>query len=139
MFNPVTEVLIDVGALLSLVTTDSVPTGHGVILQLAFPTLIAYRAVVRMVQHQPFDYQAAHLYGFSVGCRNHHSILGRNHTGHLDALDRAFQELHGAEPAGSDAAQCRVVAEMGDNDSRLPRRLDDLGLGRDFNFDVVDD
>jgi len=42
-------------------------TGHGHLLQLAFTTLIADRAIVRMIGHRPLDDMFAQLHRIRIG------------------------------------------------------------------------
>src|SRR5262249_20133296 len=55
------EILIAVGPLLEAKASVSVPGHHRHILQMAFAALVAHRAIVRMIDHQPFDYARAKL------------------------------------------------------------------------------
>ncbi len=111
------------GAFLAVIAADAVAAGDGEILQLAFAPLVADRAVVGVVDHQPFDDLPAHRHRLGVGCRDDHAVLGREHAGHLDALYRAVQHLHGADPAGAGLAQRRMPAEVRDRDAHALGRL----------------
>ena len=97
--------------------------GDGKILQLAFAAFIADRTVVWVVDHQPFNDLPPHGHCLFIGGGDDHAVLGRKHAGHLDALDRAIQHLHSADPAGSCLAECRMPAEMRDGDPHTLRRL----------------
>ena len=74
-----------------------------------------------------------------VDSRHDHAVLGWYHARHLDPLDRPLNEFHRAEPAGTDAAESFVIAEVGDDDPNLFRGFQHVGPGGDFNGYVVDD
>ena len=121
------------------IAAQAVAAGDGHILQLAFAALVADRAVVGMVDHQPFDDMAAQLQRLRVGGRDDHAVLGRHHAGHLNPLDRPVDQLHRADPAGAGLAEGRVPAEVGDGDPDTLGGLQDGDPFGDFNGDVVDD
>ena len=133
MLDVLAQVLVDVGALLAVVAPDAVAAGDGEVLQLAFAPLVADRAVVGVVDHQPLDDRAAHRDRFRVGRRDHHAVLGREHAGHLDPLDRPLQHLDGADPAGPGFAEGRMPAEMRDGDADAAGRLQHVGAFGDFD------
>jgi hypothetical protein len=81
MFNEGAEVLISVRAFLKPVFSIVVACHHGHVLQVAFTTFITDRAVVRMVDHQPFNYAGAELSGLGIVNRNSSPICGRRLAG----------------------------------------------------------
>ena len=60
--------------------------GDGHILEQTVPPRITYRAVMRVVQHEPLNHGFAKRHGFFVRGGNDHSFLGLDHATHLDAL-----------------------------------------------------
>ncbi len=133
------QVLVDMGALFAGIAPPAMAAGDGEILELAFAALVADRAVVGVVDHQPFDDLPAHRQRFLVGGRDDHAVLGRQHAGHLDPLDRAVDHLHRADPAGAGLAEGRMPAEVGDGDPDTLGRLEDGNAFGDFHGDVIDD
>src|SRR6185369_2619678 len=139
VFDKGTEILIDVCPLQAVVAPDAVAAGDGEVLELALPPLVADRAVVGVIDHQPFDDGAAHGDRFRVGRRYHHAVLGRQHAGHLDPLDRPLQHPDGADPAGAGPAESGMPAEMRDGDTDAARGLQDIGAFGNLNGYGVDD
>ncbi len=131
------EILIDVGPFGAFVAADGMVARDGQVLEQAVAALVADRAVVGMVEHEPFDDVAAEIDGFGIDGGNHHVVLGVDHARHLDALDRTFQQFHGADPTGPHRAQGRVVTETGNHDAELFGGVDDLGPLGDFDFLIV--
>ncbi len=110
------EFLVLVGALGETVTALVVAGHHRHVLQVAVTAFLAHRAVVRVVDHQPFHHAGAEGLGFLVFDGDPAVVGGGRHAGHDQAtagvvfvavlLDRALA-------AGTDAAQRRVPAEIG--------------------------
>ena len=112
--------------------------GDGHILQLALAPLVADRAVVGMVHHQPLDDMGALLLRLRVEGGDDHAVLGLDHARHLHPLDRPLGKGHGAEAAGADRPEGLVVAEVRDDDPQHLRRLKHIGAGRDGDGAVID-
>ena len=132
------QVLVRVGALLAGVAAQPVPAGHRRVLQQAVAALVAHRAVVGMVEHEPLDHVAAELDGLRIRGRDHHAVRGLDHAAHLQALDRPLLELDGAHAAGAHGPQGRMIAEARDHDPQPGRGLDHLGARRDVDRTLVD-
>ena len=111
------EVLVLVGTLGETVAALVVAGHYRHVLQVAVTAFLAHRAVVRVVGHQPFDDAGAKRLGLFIVDGNPGAVGGRGHAGHDDTttgvvlvgvlLDRAL-------PAGADATERRVPAEIGD-------------------------
>ena len=127
------------GAFQAVVTADAMTTGDREILELAFAPLVTDRAVVGVVDHQPFDHAPAKRNRLIIGRGDHHAVLGRQHAGHLQALDRSIDHLDCADPAGTCLAQCRVPAEMRDGDTDAAGSFQDVGAIRYGDRYVVND
>ena len=132
------QVLVVVGALEAPVAAQAMATGNGQVLQQAVSAFVAHRAVVGMVEHEPFDDVPPEIHGFGIRGGNHHAVLGVDHAAHLDALDRSLRKGHGTDPAGPHRSQGRVIAEARDHDAQPFGRLDHLGAGGDFDLPIVD-
>ena len=113
------------------------PPDDGHVLQQTVAALVAHRAVVGMVHHQPLDDITAKLDGFPIRGGDLHAVRDIQHAAHLDALDRPLQNLDGAHPAGAHGAQRRVVAEARDHDPQPGGGLNHLGAGGDFDLALV--
>lgn len=111
------ELLVLVGALGKAITALVVAGHHGHVLQVAMTTLLAHRAVVRVVGHQPFDDAGAEGLGLFIVDADPGVVGGRGHAGHNDAPARIVfiaVLLDRALAAGADAAERRVPAEVRD-------------------------
>jgi len=137
MGNVRSEILVAVGPLPAVIATDALSAGDGEILQLAFPPFVADRAVMGVVDHQPFEHLLAHRHCLGVGRRNDHPLLGREHAGHLQTLYRAGDHLDCADPAGAGLSQRRMPAEVGDRDIDCLCRFENSRPFRHLNRYVV--
>src|SRR5690606_19693113 len=111
------ELLILVGAFAEAITALVVAGHHRHVLQMAVTAFLAHRAVVRVVGHQPFDDAGAERPGLFVVDADPGVVACRGHAGHDDAAACVVLVavlLHRALAAGTDAAQRRVPAEVGD-------------------------
>ena len=70
------QVLVVVGSLLPLEASDAVAARDGHVLEQAVPPLVAHRAVVGVVEHEPFDDVLSEIDGFRVGGGDHHAVFG---------------------------------------------------------------
>ena len=94
------QVLVAERALPDAVAAIVVPGHHRHVLQMAFAALVAHRAIVRMVQHQPFDHAGAKLRAPRGRRSRCGSVCGGRHARHddlaalvvlvLELLDRAL-------------------------------------------------
>ena len=138
MLNQWAQVLIGMGAFEPLVAPHAMAAGNRQVLEQAVSPFIAHRAVMGMVEHEPFDHMFSEIHGLCIRGRNHHAVHGRDHTTHLDAFDGAFLKVDGADTAGAHGSQGRVIAEPRYDDAQALGGFDHLGAGRNFNFAVVD-
>ena len=139
MLNMRPQKLVVICPFSAVIAPDCMFSGNGEILKLTFAPFITDRAIVRVVDHQPFDNRTTERHSFGVSGRNNHTILGRKHAGHLDTLDRPFQHFYRADPAGSRHAKRRMPAEMRNNNADSCRRLQDICPVYHFYCDVVYD
>jgi hypothetical protein len=107
------QVLVPVGPLPETVPPVGVAGHHGHILEMALAALVAYRAVVGVVEHEPFDVCGPELPCLGIVDGDPHPLLHLDHAGHDDPspgvslvpelLDRALAAgphgLHGRVPA----------------------------------------
>jgi hypothetical protein len=66
MIDKRSEILIPVGPFIVIETPVIMPGHHSHVLQVAFPSFITYRAIMRMVGHEPFDNILPELMGFPI-------------------------------------------------------------------------
>ena len=97
------------------------PIRHRIILQTAFPALIAHRTIQRMIDKQELHHRLAgscDLFGIGM---HHHAI------GHLRGTCRhqsgRFFDLDKAHPAAGRYRQLFVIAEMRDRLARIQRHF----------------
>ena len=86
------------------------------VLEVALATLIADRAIVRVVGHEPADHRGSELLRFGIVDGDPHSFRDRSHTGHDDhaVVVLLVAELFDrALAAGAHRAERRVPAEVG--------------------------
>ena len=110
------QVLVAMGALAEAVAAPVVTGHHRHVLQVAMAALLAHRAVVGMVDHQPLHHTGTEFPGFVVGDADAGAILGRGHAGHHDhalVVVLVLVLTHRALAAGPDTAHGRVPAEIG--------------------------
>src|SRR5262245_5364188 len=109
------EILVTVRSLFETEVAIRMP-GHGRhILQMAFAAFIAHRAIVRMVDHQPFDHAGSKRLRLLVFNRDARAVGSGRHTGHdqLSSLVLGVLELlDGALPAGAHRTQRGMPAEI---------------------------
>ena len=124
-----------------------VVAGHDChVLEMAFPTDVAYRAIVRMVQHHAFDNVRAESGNFRIVNGNPRLLLGRRHARHHDfALDVLFVLLvlelfDGALAARAHGTQSGMPAEVRQVESQRETRVQQvllrvcfIGLAVDVN------
>ena len=99
VLDKASEELVPVGPLEPPVAPEAVASGHGHVLKKAVAALVADRAVVGMVEHEPLHDVAAEVDRLLVRGRHNHAIGDVDHAAHLDPFDRAVDEFHGAHPA----------------------------------------
>ena len=88
--------------------------GHGLILQRAFATLVAHRAVERVVDEQELEHPILGLLGgLGLGVDGH-ALTDRDHAARLQGRTTARVDLDQAHPAHADRLHARVVAEPWD-------------------------
>ena len=86
MLNQGSQILIIISALRASISSYSVTAGDGHILEQAVSSFVTNRAIVGMIEHQPFNDGFSKLHGFFVRGGHDHAVLGLNHTAHLNTL-----------------------------------------------------
>ena len=136
------DVLVEDNALFLVIARGPTPVAHRQILQLAFATLIANRAIERVVDEQKLHHRLLGLDDL-VGLGVHHHALGhRGRTGR-HRLGR-FLDVDQAHAAVGRDAELLVVAEMRDGDAGGVGRMHHHAarfnadfLAVEFDFDHV--
>ncbi len=111
------EILVPVCAFVMTVPAVHVPGHHRHVLQVALAAFVAYRAIVRVVQHHPFDDTRTEGPHFRVVYRDACSICSRGHTGHHDLSTAVVfipELLHCTLSACAHRLHRRVPAEIRD-------------------------
>jgi hypothetical protein len=137
MLDKDTQVLITISPFFPQIASYPVASGNRHVLEQTVAAFIADGTVVGMVHHEPFDHVPAEIDGFFVSGRYGHAIASVHHAAHLYPFDRAFQELHCTDPAGTDRSEPRMVAESWDDDAQPCCGLNHLRSLFDFYFDTV--
>ena len=135
------KVLITMGTLGPAIAAARMPGHQGHVLQMAFAAFFAYRAVMRMVDHQPFDDLGTEIAGFLVCDREAAAVRGRRHAGHDDlALGIVFVLvlLDRALATGAHGMQLRVPAEIGQVEALGKRDLEQVVGGVHLELLAVD-
>src|SRR5439155_6719618 len=138
VLDELAQVLVLEGALAPAVAADAVPAGDGQILKLALAALVADRAVVRVVDHQPLDHALAELHRGLVERGDLHPVLGLGHAGHHQAALAARRHGARAHAARADRAEVLVVAEHRHRDAGLEPGLDQVRAGGDLDLLAVE-
>jgi hypothetical protein len=112
------QVLITISPLFPEIAPDSVAAGNRHVLEQTVAAFVADRTVVGMVHHEPFDHVPTEIDNLFVRGRYGHAIASVHHAAHLYPFDRAFQELHGTHPTGTDRPESLMVAESWDDDAQ---------------------
>ena len=110
------QILVATGALAEPVAAPVVTGHHGHVLKVAVAAFLAHRAIVRMVDHQPFHHAGAESPGFLILDINAGAVSGRGHTRHHQHTPVVLAVLvlaYGTLAAGADTAHGRVPAEIG--------------------------
>src|SRR5690606_22244619 len=79
------QFLIAVGALGKAVVAVVVAGHYRHVLQMTVATLLAHRAIVRVIGHQEADDGLAEFAGLDIIDGHPHAVGGRRHAGHHDA------------------------------------------------------
>src|SRR5690606_17711011 len=109
------EILLAMRALEAAVAAVVVPGPDCHVLQVAFAAFLADGAVVRVVDHQPFDDAGAEVAGLGLVEADTRAVGGGGHAGHDDAAFGVVLVavlLDGALPARADGAHRGVPAEV---------------------------
>ena len=112
--------------------------GH--VLQVALPTLVAYRAVVRVAGHQPLGHTLAEGLGLGVFDGDANPIIGGREAGHDDlslAIVLILELLDGALAAGAHRTHGRVPAEVGKVESKRQAYGQEILTGGHFECLIV--
>jgi hypothetical protein len=131
------KVLIGVGSLLSEVAPDPMTSGHGQILKQTMSPFVADGTVVGMVHHEPFDDMSAEIDCLFISGGNNHAVPRIHHTAHLNTLDRSFQKLYPADPAGANGSKAWVEAEPWDDNTQPRGSLYHLCPTLNFYFKTI--
>ena len=110
------EILIAVGALGKTVAPIRMAGHQGHILQMAVAAFVTHRAIVWVVDHQPFDHAGPKRLSIRVIDGDMSIGGGGGHTGHDQPTPRVLRVselLHGALAARSHRPQRRVPAKVG--------------------------
>ncbi len=111
------QILIHVGPLTEAKPAVDMPCHDRHVLEVAFTPLVAYRAVMRMIRHEPLDVARAEFSRLGI-INGQACSLGRGcHAGHhYPAMPVCFvpEYLNGALPAGPHRMHGRMPAEIGD-------------------------
>ena len=102
-------------ALIEFITAIVVTRHDSHILQMTLAALIADGAVMRMIEHQPFDNAGAERGRLGVVDRDARAFRSRSHTRHDDLavlVVLVFELFDGALTAGSHRPQRRMPAEI---------------------------
>jgi hypothetical protein len=132
-----TEILIQVCTFPEIETAVIVACHNGHILEMAFAALIAYRTIVRMIDHQGFDNSSPEIYDLLVLGRDDQAIYNRFHARHYypSLLIIGISELfYCTLPACSNRSQCRVIAEIWYVESKCKAGVKKVPAG--FNFKI---
>ncbi len=109
------EILVAMGALVELIAPAVMAGGNGHVLQMAGAGLLAHRAIMRMIDHQPLDHPRAEIAGLLISDRDPQPVADRGHARHHDLADvivRSAIDPHRALPAGAGRAERAVPAEI---------------------------
>ena len=129
MGNERPQILVPARALAEPVTAAIMAGHHRHVLQVTMPALLAHRAVMGMVDHQPLHHTGAEGFGFLIVDINAGLVRGGRHAGHhhhalvvvlvLILFDRALA-------TGTHTAHGRVPAEIGNIQAEGQTRLEQV-------------
>ncbi len=111
------KILIAKCSFAKTVSARSVASHHRHVLQMAFATFVANRAIVRMVLHQALNDRRAKDHGFRSGDGDACTVRCRCHAGHHELACRVLfvaELLDGALPACAYRTQGGMPAEIGE-------------------------
>ena len=111
------EMLVAVRSFFEPRSSIIVPGHDRHVLEVAFASLIADRAVMRMVQHEPFDDARPEGPRLGIIHGEAHAVGHGSHAGHDDPAARVLlvpKQLHRALPARAHGMHGRVPAEVGE-------------------------
>ncbi len=123
------EVLIGISPLLKTESPVYMPGHKGHILEMAFAPLIADRAIMGMVGHEPFDYTFSEGLYLGIIDRNPYALFHRSHTGHDNPAPCIFfilEFLYCALPACSHGMHGRMPAEIGHIESQREAGMEQI-------------
>jgi len=136
-----TEVLAPERPLLETESPIAV-TGHDRhVLQMAFTAFVANRAIMRMIDHEPFDDGGPEGFRFRIEDRDPRAIGGGSHARHDDlsaGIFLVFELLDGALPARPHRAQGGMPAEIGKIHSQRKTRFEQVFSFRNLILSPVD-
>ncbi len=132
------EILVDISPLVATVIADAVAAGDGHVLQLALAALVAHRAVVGVVDHQPLDNTLAQLDRRRFEGVDNHAFLDLDEAGHHHSALTVVFDVNRTKPAGADRPERLVVAEMRHHDTELLGGVENGRPGGNGDALVVD-
>ena len=129
MIDEGAKILIAVGSLLEAEPAINVAAQQRHVLEMTFTALIAYRTVMRMIFHEPFDDALAKFYGFGVVYRDSSAVSGRSHTGHDDLAASVIfipEQFDGAQTTRADGMHCWMPAKVWEVESQRKARMEKI-------------
>ena len=135
------EVLVPMRSFFETRAPVVVPGHDRHVLQMTFAAFIADRAIVRMIQHEPFDHAFAESLCFGIVDRYAGAVCGRRHAGHDDlaaCVLLVFELFDGTLAARADGSHRRMPAEIGKVETERQALMQKVLIGIDFVGAVVD-
>ncbi len=123
------KVLVAVGSFPEPVFAVVMPGHYGHVLEVALSALIANRAIMGMVEHEPLDNARPKLDRLRVVDGNPDAVISRGHTGHDDLAPRVFlvlELLDRALTACPNGPKRRMPAKIGQIESKGEARLEQV-------------
>ena len=117
MLNQRAQVLIRIRPLIAGITSDTMSAGDRHVLEQTLATFVANRAIMGVVEHQPFNDMFAKVHRLTVCGGHHHVVLGLDHATHLHPFKRSLQKFNGTHPTSTHRSQRRMIAKPGDHDA----------------------
>ena len=130
------EIFVTDGTLVFLEPAAVEAISHRLVLQIAFATLIADRAIERVIDQQELHHPLLCLDRLGRVGENDHAV-GCRHCARRDRLWR-FLHLHETHPAISGDREPLMVAKVGNLDPRMFAGLQDRVAGRHLDVAAVD-
>jgi len=129
------QILVPVGSLLESASAIVMACHHSHILKMAFASFIADRAIMRVIEHEPFNHACPESLCFGIIDGDPHAVSHRGHAGHYDFAFSVFlvsELLYGALPARAYGTERRVPAEVGNIESQGQALMEQVLLAIDL-------